>query len=134
MEVYFVVLKLPGSTELRFTDGTSPENFWAHVAQTIKNGEAKIVSARTDTGVSEEVRSHINCNCFETYFLFYLMSNKSEIENHQLIFDKANDLLKVGNYESVIDCNDNFQLVTLDYQDMIDPAINSGTGNPLLSA
>lgn len=134
MEVYFVVLKLPGGEELKFTDGSSPQYFWQHVSKTIQNGNAKIVSARTDTGVSEELRSHLKCNCFETYFLFYLMMNKSEIKNHELIFEKANDLLKVGNYEMVIDASDNFQVVTLDYNDLKDPPFNCGTGNPLLSA
>lgn len=134
MEVYFVVLKLPGGTELKFTEGTSPENFWAYVARAIKNRDAKVVSARTDTGVSEELRSHLGCNCFETYFLYYLMMNKSDAGNHELMFEKASDLLKVGNYEMVIDTADNFQLVTLDYHDMIDTPVNSGTGNPLLSA
>lgn len=134
MEVYFVVLKLPGGAELKFTDGGSPEHFWQHASKTIHNGEAKIVSARTDTGVSEELRSHLSCNCFETYFLFYLMMEKHEIKNHELIFSKANDLLKVGNYEMVIDASDTFQLVTLDYNEIVSPPHNSATGNPLLSA
>lgn len=134
MEVYFIVLKLPGGKELKFTEGCSPENFWTYVAGTINNREAKIISARKDTGVSEELRSHLRCNCFETYFLYYLMMNKNDACNHELMFEKASDLLKVGNYEMVIDTADNFQLVTLDYQDMINTPMNSGTGNPLLSA
>jgi len=134
MEVFFVVLKLPGGTELRFTDGISPEHFWQYVSKTIKNGEAKVVSARTDTGVSEELRNHLSCKCFETYFLFYLMMQKHDAKNHELIFEKANDLLKVGNYEMVIDAADHFQLVTLDYQETVNPPHNFGTGNPMLSA
>lgn len=125
MEVYFIVLKLPGGAELKFTDGSSPEHFWQYVSQTIYNGDAKIVSARTDTGVSGELRSHLSSNCFETYFLFYLMMEKHEIKNHDLIFAKANDLLKVGNYEMVIDATDTFQLVNLDYNEIVSPPHNS---------
>ena len=120
METYFVVLQLPGSKELRFVDGKySPENFWHYAANVINQEKPAIVSVRQDTGVSEELRSHADCSRkFETYILFYLMLNKDEVNDKKAIFRKISDLMKVANYEMVIDANDNYQLVMRDYLDM----------------
>ncbi|MDV6169243.1 hypothetical protein R1T16_12480 [Flavobacterium sp. DG1-102-2] len=134
MEVYFVVLQLPGSCGLKFIDGNSPGNFWKTVSEAINNKEAHIVSIRQDTGVSEELRSHVCGKCFASYFIFYLMLEKHEINNEELILQKARDLLEVGNSEALIDADDNFQLVTLDYIDLGNIPPNFGSGSPLLSA
>ena len=134
MEVYFVVLQLPGSCGLKFIDGNSPENFWKTVSEAINNNQTQIVSIRQDTGVSEELRSHICGKCFASYFIFYLMLEKHEINNNELILQKAYDLLKVGNYEALVDADENFQLVTLDYIDLGDIPPNFGSGSPQLSA
>lgn len=134
MEVYFVVLKLPGSDELKFIDGSSPEHFWNTVSHAINCKEAEIISVRTDTGASEEIRSNVCNSSFNTYFLFYLMMDKNEIKNSELILQKAKDLLTVGNQESVIETDENFQVVTLDYVDLNNISINFGSGNPQLSA
>ena len=134
MEVYFVVLKLPGSDELKFIDGNSPEHFWNTVSHAINCEEAEIISVRTDTGASEEIRNNACGNSFKTYFLFYLMMEKNETKNKELILQKAKDLLTVGNQESVIETEDNFQVITLDYVDLASLPVNFGSGNPQLSA
>lgn len=120
METYFVVLQLPGSAELKFVDGKySPENFWNYAINVISRGKSDIVSVRQDTGVSEELRSHAECSRqFETYVLFYLMLSKDEARDKNAILKKVSDLMKVANYEMVIDANDNYQLVMRDYLDM----------------
>lgn len=134
MEVYFVVLQLPGSCGLKFIEGHSPEHFWDTVSNAIKRGEAKMVSARTDTGVSEELRDYVSGKAFSSYFIFYMMMEKQDVKNHDLILQKAGDILKIGNNESLIDSGDNFQLVTLDYIENTDFHMNTDSGNPLLSA
>lgn len=134
MEVYFIVLQLPGSCGLKFIDGNSPEHFWQTVSGAINKGEAKIVSVRSDTGVSEELRDHVCGKEFSSYFIFYMMMEKQDIRNQDLILQKAGDILKIGNQEALIDFGDNFQLVTLDYLDMKDLPPNFGSGSPLLSA
>ena len=120
METYFVVLQLPGSKELKFTEGKySPENFWHYAATVVNKGTSDIISVRQDTGVSEELRDHAyRSGQFETYVLFYLMLRKDEVRNKNVILQKVSDLLKVANYELVIDANDNYQLVMRDYLDM----------------
>lgn len=134
MEVYFVVLQLPGGCGLKFIDGNSPEHFWKTVSRAINKGEANIVSIRPDTGVSEELRDYANGKEFSSYFIFYLMMEKQDIKNHDFILQKANDILKIGNHEALIECNENFQLVTIDYLDLAGIPANFGSGSPLLSA
>ncbi|WP_294822177.1 hypothetical protein [uncultured Flavobacterium sp.] len=120
METYFVVLQLPGSRDLKFVEGRySPENFWPYAANAINEGLSDIVSVRQDTGISEAVRSHALCSgCFETYLLFYLMLNKEEARDKNVIIQKISDLMKVANYEMVVDSCDSYQLVMRDYLDM----------------
>jgi len=134
MEVYFVVLQLPGSCGLKFIDGNSPEHFWKTASCAVNSREAKIVSVRPDTGVSEELREHACGKDFASYFIFYMMLDKNEIKNQDLILQKAADILKIGNYEALIDADDNFQLVTMDYVDLSGLPSNFGSGSPLLSA
>lgn len=134
MEVYFVVLELPGSCGLKFIDGNSPEHFWQTVSLAINKGETKIVSVRPDTGVSEELRSHVCGKDFASYFIFYLMLAKNDVRNHDIILQKAKDLLKIANQETLIDAGDNFQLVTIDYDDMTGLPSNLGSGSSSLSA
>lgn len=134
MEVYFVVLQLPGSCGLKFIDGNSPEHFWNTALNAINNREAKIVSVRPDTGVSEELRSHVCRSGFSTYFIFYMMTDRYEIKNQDMILQKASDILKVGNFEALVDSDENFQLVTMDYIDLDNVSPNFGSGSPQLSA
>lgn len=134
MEVYFVVLQLPGSCGLKFIDGNSPQHFWKTALRAINNGEARIVSVRPDTGVSEELRDYASDKEFSSYFIFYLMMEKQDVNNYDLILQKAKDLLQIGNHEALIDANDNFQLVTIDYLDFSGLPANFGSGSPLLSA
>lgn len=120
METYFVVLRLPGSKELKFVEGRySPENFWLYAANSISNGASDIISVRQDTGISEEVRNHALCSGdFDTYLLFYLMLNKDEAKDKTVILQKISDLMKIANHETVIDICDDYQLVMRDYHDL----------------
>jgi hypothetical protein len=122
METYFVVLQLPGSGELRFTEGYSPENFWKYAAANISKGRTDIVSIRADTGISEDVRDHNSkrTDKFETYLLFYLMLSNDEAKDKKAITRKICDLLQIANYEMVVEANDNFQLVARDYLELTD--------------
>lgn len=129
-----MVLELPGSCGLKFIDGNSPEHFWEQVSLAIKAGKAKVISARTDTGVSEELRDYAKDKEFSSYFIFYMMMEKKDVKNKDFILQKAGDILTIGNQETLIDSDSNFQLVTLDYSDGTDFQPNSGSGNPLLSA
>jgi hypothetical protein len=126
MELYYVVLQLQGSCELKFKEGKdSPQNFWGTAAQCINRRSSKIISVRQDTGISEDLRKHLNnSNGFSTYVLFYLMLNRDEVNNRELILQKAADLLKIANYETVVDTDENFQLVMADYIDMNDITVN----------
>jgi hypothetical protein len=134
MEVYFVVLQLPGSCGLKFIEGHSPEHFWKTVSGAVKRREAKVVSIRPDTGVSEELRDHVADKEFSSYFIFYMMMAKQDVKNNDLILQKAADIIKIGNHEALIDSDDNFQLVTLDYSDMSNLSPTFGSGSPQVSA
>ncbi|RDI06717.1 hypothetical protein [Flavobacterium sp. AG291] len=134
MEVYFVILRLPDNCGHKFIDGVSPHHFWEKTSRALNEKQAQIVSVRTDTGGAEELRDYVTNKEFSSYFVFYLMMEKQDIKNHELILQKADDIIKVGNSELLIDADDNFQLVTIDYNDISDFPQNLGSGNPQLSA
>jgi hypothetical protein len=116
MEHYFIVLELPGGKELRFRKGMcSPKNFWDRAAETIARGDAKIISKRKDTGVSEELRTHLgNINKFTTYVLVHMHFTTTECATECDVFNKIAQWLITPKSEVVIDTGKNFQLVTID--------------------
>lgn len=112
-ENYFVVLQLPGTKELKLTEGnSSAKNFWGKAANAIGKGKAKIVSRRQDTGVSEEVRSHAKqVSRFKTYVLVNMRLGK-RTKNDE-IFAKAAQCINNSNTAAVIETNDDFQLLAI---------------------
>lgn len=119
MEYYFVVLQLPGGKELKFTDDDKVrENFWDKAGKFITAGKAPIVCVRQDTGVAESVRSHVTKGHYTTYLLFHLLMTTDEVHDKKVIFEKATEILKMANYEALIDSDEHFQLVVIDHLDI----------------
>lgn len=112
-EHFFIVFELPGGAELKFEENKkSPCNFWIQTADLIKNGKAKIISKRKDTGISEDLRNHVlHTNKFTTYVLAHLLLNDCSERD---IFKKVAHWLTSPKHETVIDTADNFQLVTIE--------------------
>ena len=112
---HFIVLQLPGSRGLRLTEGAkSPAKFWAKAVTLIKNGKAKLICRRCDTGVSEELRGHIRkLERFTTYLLLDMELNQDELQNQKAIFEKAVIQLSDASQELVIDNDEKFQLIAI---------------------
>jgi hypothetical protein len=113
MENFFVVVELPGGEENKLANGTgASENFRGRATDAIKRGEAKIVSRRNDTGVSEELRSHIEkVKRFKTYVLVNMRLDSQE--NEQAILKKAALRLLRKRRAMVVDAAHNFELVSV---------------------
>lgn len=116
MNHYFVVLELPGGKELKFNPKKgSPKNFWKCASTAIANGQAKIISKRQDTGVSEELRRHLlNVTKFTTYVLVHLHLCPKESAASTDLLKKIAAFNPDESNGIVIDYADNFQLVTVD--------------------
>lgn len=116
MEHYFVVLELPGGEELKFSESRyCPDDFWEKAADIIDRGEARIISRRQDTGVSEELRKYlVNIKKFTTFVLVHMQFCTHDFLNEKDIFKKLSRWLSSSNHDLVIDTADNFQLVTID--------------------
>lgn len=112
-ENYFVVLQLPGTKELKLTEGSSSaKNFWSKAANAISKGKARIVSRRQDTGVSEEVRSHAKqVSRFKTYILVNMRLGKSA--KNDVIFAKAAKCISESSTAAVVETNEDFQLLAI---------------------
>ncbi len=110
----FVVLELPGGEELKYVDEKSSRGFWASVAGTIRDGGAKIISKRQDTGISEDLRSHVSGKeTFTTYVLVDMHLHPQRCDNRQ-IFKRVSSWLTGPGHHKVIDNGTNFQLLTID--------------------
>jgi hypothetical protein len=109
----FVVLELPGGEELKYID-QNPHGFWKCVAGIIRNGGAKVISKRKDTGISEDLRRHVSDkDNFTTYVLVDMHLDPHRCSNHQ-IFKKVSSWVAGPGHHKVIDNGSNFQLVTVD--------------------
>jgi len=114
MDHCFVVLELPGGSELKFVNDKSTPNFWKSVARTIREGKAKIISKRRDTGISEDLRRHVaHVDNFKTYVLVDMHLAPAKCGERD-IFKKVSSWLTMPGHDKVIDTAENFQLVTID--------------------
>jgi hypothetical protein len=111
MENYFVVLQLPESCKFNVTQSdTNFVHYWSKVADAINGGKAKIVSKRQDTGVSEELRTHVQkVNKFKTYVLFNMCLAPGE--DIAAIYQKAAQYILKNNNATIIESEPKFQLV-----------------------
>ncbi|KOS04886.1 hypothetical protein AM493_01635 [Flavobacterium akiainvivens] len=110
----FVVLELPGGEELKYVDEANTHGFWTAVAGNIRDGKAKIISKRQDTGISEDLRSHVSGNQkFTTYVLVDMHLHPQRCSNNR-IFERVSAWLTGTGRHRVIDDGANFQLVTID--------------------
>jgi hypothetical protein len=111
MQNYFVVLQLPESCKINFTgNNVHPVHFWDEAANAISSGKAKIISKRKDTGVSEELRLHVQkVNKFKTYVLINMCLTPSE--DKAAIYKKAAQYILMHNSATIIESEPNFQLV-----------------------
>lgn len=113
-----MVLQLPGGKELKFTDDDKVrKNFWNKAAAYIDSARAPVVCVRQDTGVAEDVRNHVDNDKYSTYLLFHLLLDKIEATDINSIYNKASEIIRMANYEAMIDENSHFQLVVVDYLD-----------------
>lgn len=113
MENYFVVLQLPERGFELASNTKDPKNFWNKAVSAIGRGKAKIVSRRSDTGVSEDLANHIEKKKKrKTYVLLNLRLRKREGQSS--ILKKAARCLIGKNKAIIIDATDKFSLITAD--------------------
>lgn len=119
MKTYFIVLRLPGSEELKFDEGHNrPKDFWEKAKQDIAAGKSEIVSIRTDTGISEELRAHLaGLDGFTTYLIFHTYLTEEQAEDKPLLLLLAGKMIQEAQYETMVDCDDHFQLLSIDNED-----------------
>jgi len=130
MKTYFVVLELPGSVVLKYSDdGLGPGIFRESALKSISERKTEIVSVRRDTGVSEEVRKHLEtCGSFKTFILFQLKLTELDTQDKNHVLDKCEELLRVANYQSMVDSDERFQLIMTDYLDVNGLHVNYTSG------
>lgn len=110
---YFIVLQLPECCKLKFEDvKKGPDVFWAKVKDCISGGGVKVLSMRPDTGVSEELRSHIETTTdFNTYLLLEIPLEEYEV-HEAVILGKAAAMLDKRIEAELIDNDEKFELIT----------------------
>jgi uncharacterized protein (DUF1919 family) len=111
---YFIVFELPVEPEFLFNESVeSSEHFWTEAKKAINSGDAKMISCRKDTGVSEDLRKHVSkIAAFTTFVLVTMPLNK--VKSASKIYKKASKSMISPAQVNVIDKAHNFQLVTMD--------------------
>lgn len=111
---YFIVLQLPESCKSVFENvKNSPANFLAKAAKSIAERKAKLLSMRCDTGISEDLRNHVETTAeFTTYLLLEIPLEHYEVLEEEIVFNKAAALLRKPCAAELIDKDERFQLIT----------------------
>jgi len=116
MKNYFVLIELPGGSELKFTDGCkSPVDFWRNAVRSIRKGRVNLICRRQDTGVSEVLHAYmLTAGHFKTFVLADVEMEPEECSDKKTILKKmAQSIMGLGR-ETVIHTCPKFQLVTID--------------------
>lgn len=113
MENYFVVLQLPERGFELAANTKDPKNFWGRAVAAIGRGNARIISRRSDTGVSDDLVNYTKKEKKrKTYVLLNLRLRKRE--GRSSILRKAARCLSGKNSATIIDMTDKFSLITAD--------------------
>ena len=114
MEHYFILLELPGGSELKFNAGNkSPDDFWRNAVRSIRKGRANLICRRQDTGVSEALHTYmLTARHFTTFMLADLQMQRNESCDKKIILYKMVQSIIHTEHETVIENCDRFQLVT----------------------
>jgi len=108
---YFVVLELPSGSNLNAR--YCPVDFWTDASKAIRQGKAKMISRRQDTGVSEELRNYVQHVKQFTTFVLVTMPLPSK-HNTLKIFKRASHYVASPANKIIVDGAENFQLVAID--------------------
>lgn len=119
MKTYFIVLRLPGSDELKFSEGhVRPRNFCEKARIDVNAGKSEIVSIRHDTGISEELRSHLaGLSGFTTYIIFSAALTEEQVEDVSILMSLAKQIIDKAESEIMVDYDEHFQLVSINQED-----------------
>jgi len=114
MKKYFVVFQLPKSKKHSFIECIdTPEVFWKDAAAAVRSGKLKIISKRADTGISEELREHVEkSGNYRSYILVNMELGVGDKKS--AIFKKLTETFVHEEKAEIIEANNNFQLVTFE--------------------
>jgi len=113
---YFIVLELPGESNLKITEGQEvPKSFWENAATTVGNGNAKIICTRQDTGVSEDLRKHVTkVKQFTTYILVSMRLNRKVSKKNRTLNRQLSQCISDTATGLVLENDTNFSLYTIE--------------------
>lgn len=119
MKTYFIVLRLPGDEELKFSEGRMrPVNFWEKARIDVNAGKSEIVSIRYDTGISEELRAHLaGLSGFTTYIIFNACLTEAQVQDESILMSLAKQVIDKAENEIMVDFDEHFQLVYVNQED-----------------
>ncbi|KGO91978.1 hypothetical protein [Flavobacterium subsaxonicum] len=113
---YFIVLELPGESNLKLTEGQAvPRDFWENAAATVSQGSAKIICRRQDTGVSEDLRKHARkIKQFTTYILVSMRFNRKPAKTGKALNKELSACISTAASGMVLENDPAYRLITLE--------------------
>ncbi len=111
-DYYFVILQLPAFRNIRLGSNVQ-HGFLEKAIKAIRQGRARVVSKRRDTGVSEELRAHaLDAKRFRNYLLIQMYLDEGEYNDVAILNKAAKSLINVSD-PTVVERADRFCLCAI---------------------
>lgn len=114
MEPYFIVLEMPGNGR-NAADEAQWDNLCSTVARSIEAGNAKVISVRNDTGISEELRGYAqHVKKFTTFLILQVSLSPREFNTRSELNKKIMKWLCNTCNTHLVHSEENYELISIE--------------------
>lgn len=115
MEPYFIVLELPESGAHSESEPNWDKNICSTMARSIDEGQAKVISVRNDTGISEELRNYARqIKKFTTFLILQVSLSPAEFSIRAEMYRKIKQWLLNTCNTQIVYSEANYELIAVE--------------------
>jgi RNase P subunit RPR2 len=115
MEPYFIVLEMPESGSHSTEAHNWDKNLCSSMARSIEEGNAKVISVRNDTGISEELRSYAcHIKKFTTFLILQVNLSPGDFRTTTELYKKIKQWLCHTCNTHLVHSEDNYELISVE--------------------
>jgi len=115
MEPYFIVLEMPQSGLHSTEEKRWDANFCGAMARSLEEGNAKVISVRNDTGISEELRSYAcQIKKFTTFLILQISLSPADFTTTTELYDRIKQWLCNTCNTHLVHAEDNYELIAVE--------------------
>ncbi|MFP9099238.1 hypothetical protein ACLI09_09305 [Flavobacterium sp. RHBU_24] len=115
MEPYFIVLEMPASGRHSADEERWDKNLCSTMVRSIEEGNAKVISVRNDTGISEELRNYAcKIKKFTTFLILQVTLSPADFTTKKDLYERIKQWLRNTCNTHLVYAEDNYELISVE--------------------